>query len=260
MFFTFRNHKHGALSINNTKHITVKNCTFHNNTSDSLFTSGEYQGSAGGFSIGYNFYVTKIPPFNVNNLFAHITNCNFTDNSARLFNGQRGTSDDVLTNNIFPGRGGALSVIVNTYLNLTFIFSDNTVMNNFAEVFGGGVYCITRRSSSQMYTFNNNVFMSNTGLRTGGLALFYITMPMIAVRNDIYNCTFYNNTVSEIAGAITVTTVFEPARNIFVTFKDCNFRNNTAIVYGGAVDIASLNFDYKSLANSFITFINWLVK
>ena len=237
----------------------MKNCIFHNNTSDGLFTSEEYHGSAGGFSIGYNFYVTKIPPFNFNNLFTHITNCTFTDNSARLLNGQGGTSDDVLTNNIFPGRGGALSVIVNTYLNLTFKFNDNMVMNNFAEVSGGGVYCLTRRSSSQTYTFSNNLFMSNKGLRIGGLALIYITMPTIAIHNDIYNCTFFNNTVSHTAGAITVSTVYGLARNLFVTFQDCNFFNNAAMVYGGAVSIiiTSLN---NTQEKSLITFINWLVK
>ena len=248
-------------------HITVKNCIFHNNTSDSLFTRKEYQGSAGGFSVGYDFYVTPFPVHDNNSnalispgsVTSQITNCTFTDNSAQLFNGQRETSTDVLTNNIFPGRGGALSILVNTDLTLTFEFSDNVVMNNFAEVFGGGVYCLTRKGFSQTYTFSNNVFINNTGLRAGGLALIYIETPKIAVHSNIYNCAFYNNTVSQIAGATIVFAVYGLATNIFVTFKDCKFLNNTAAVYGGAVDTLSLNINGIQ-AESLITFINWLVK
>ena len=240
-------------------HITVKNCTFHNNTSDSLFISKKYQGSAGGISIGYNFNVTNanalIPP--ADTVTNHITDCTFTDNSARLFNGQGGTSD-VLTNEIFPGRGGAIIVLVSTDLKLTFNFSDNVVMNNFAEVFAGGVYCLTHESSSQAYTFNNNDFISNTALRAGGLGFFYTKTPTIAIHNiDIYNCTFHNNTVSQKGGAALIYSVYELHANVFVTFKECNFFNNTAMIHGGAVDVVLFS---KTQTESLIAFVNWLVK
>ena len=246
-------------------HITVKNCRFHNNTSDSLFTSKEYQGSAGGISIGYNFNATKASSVHANALIppadatvtSLITNCTFTDNSARLLNGQGGTAADVVMNKIFPGRGGAVVVLVNTDYKLTFNFSDNVVINNFGEIFAGGVYCLTRKSSSQTYTFKNNTFINNTGLRAGGLGLFYTKTPTIAIHNDIYNCTFYNNTGSQKGGAALVTSVFELPTNIFVTFKECNFFSNTAMVHGGAVDVASFN---REQAEPLIAFVNWLVK
>ena len=244
----------------------MKNCRFYNNTSDSLFTTKPYQGSAGGFSAGYNFPFTKVSPVHGDNsfalvsLFAHITNCTFTDNSALLPAGQGETSAGILRNNMFRGCGGAFAVLVNTYLNLTFEFSDNIVMNNFAEALGGGVFCLNQKGSFQMYIFNNNAFMNNAGLRAGGLALIYITIPTIAIYNDFYNCTFYNNTVSQMAGAIAVAAVFGLGTNIFITFKECNFLNNTAMIYGGAVDTTLFIFEYTVQAESLIAFINWLAK
>ena len=99
-FLLFRHHEHGALSIYNTRHITVKNCRFHNNTSDSLFATKVYQGSAGGVSISYNFNVTKASPVHDNNpnalippadiVTSHITNCMFIDNSADFLMGKEG--------------------------------------------------------------------------------------------------------------------------------------------------------------------------
>ena len=160
-------------------------------------------------------------------------------------------------NKIFRGCGGAVIVLINTDFKLTFNFSDNVVVNNSAEVFAGGVYCLTRISSTQAYTFNNNIFINNTGLQAGGLGLFYTKMPTIAIHNDIYNCIFYNNTVSQKGGAALVTSVHELPTNIFITFKRCNFSKNTALVHGGAVDVASFN---RIQAEPLIAFDNWLVK
>ena len=273
----------------------MTNCTFHNNTSDSYFTRKPFQGSAGGLSIGYNssgsyftepsvedndpvaafdgynFTTTRIQDIHPLGAFSNnnfdipdilIINCKFTENSAILPAGQGGSSNDALINNVFHGRGGALSILVNTDL-ITFEFCDNIVMNNFAEAFGGGVYCLTQRGSSQRYTFSNNVFINNTGPQAGGLALIYLTIPKIAIIIHIYhvyNCTFYNNSASEMAGAAIISAVYGLATNIFVTFKDCNFSNNAATIHGGAVDITSYYFFDNIQAESLIRFINWLVK
>ena len=135
-------------------------------------------------------------------------------------------------------------------------------MNNYAEAFGGGVYCITQRRSNQMYRFVSNVFVNNRGARAGGLALIYLlnasnTLSEFSVKDYIYNCTFYNNSASEIAGAAIVSAVYGLATNIFVTFKDCNFFNNTAALYGGAVDITSYDFFDHIEKQSLVDFNNW---
>ena len=250
----------------------VKNCTFHNNTSDGYFTSKPYQGSAGGLSIGFNssdigfidpqpddnIQHTYVPPPSLNIL---IINCTFTSNSAVLLHGQRGTSTDSLINKTFPGRGGALSILANTETVIDFVFSNSRVINNFAEAFGGGVYCLTLRGSWQQYTFDNNIFMNNTASVTGGLALIYLvnTILEFPVHSLVCNCTFYSNTATSVAGATAIYFIFEFASDVFVIFENCKFSSNTAVIYGGAVDITSYNFFDNIQAASLIEFINWLV-
>ena len=254
--------------------ITVKNCKFHNNTSDSLFTTSLYQGSAGGCSIGYNFPKTPIQDSNaafVSTVPSHqdgahvlITDCIFTDNSARILAKQKKSrsSTDALTHNVFHGRGGAVAVLVNIDIPLSFKFTDNIVMNNYAEAFGGGVYRITPRRSNQTYKFSNSIFANNSGPKAGGLALVYLlnasnTLSEFVVHDYIYNCTFHNNDASEIAGAAIVSAVYGVATNIVVTFRECNFFNNTAKVYGGAVDITSYDFFDNIEEQSLVNFHNW---
>ena len=259
--------------------ITMKNCRFHNNTSNSLFTTSPYQGSAGGCSIGYNsadsstdsnstkqpihdnngaVYILSVPSLQ-DGAHVLITNCTFTDNSARILPSQTSSSNDALTNSIFPGRGGAVAVLVNIDIPFIFKFTDNIVMNNYAEAFGGGVYCITRRRSNQTYIFSSSTFVNNWGTKVGGLALLYVlnTLSEHAVHNNVCNCKFYNNNASEIAGAAIVAAVYGIASNIFVTFKECNFFNNMAKVYGGAVSITSYDFFDSIEKQSLVNFHNW---
>ena len=268
----------------------MKNCTFRNNTSDSYFTNKPFQGSAGGLSIGYssdsyfiepylpdqdnhpvavysiNFttspvqysHVILLPPLLLYTKSVEIINCTFTDNCAVLPTGEGGSSTDVLINNVFVGRGGALSVLINTDDYLKFELSNSSFINNSAEAFGGGVYCLTQRGYIQAYTIHNNVFMNNKGPRAGALGLFYLIVPSNSAYNyNICNCTFYNNTASLIAGAVVVSAVSELTTNINITFKDCNFSKNAAVIHGGAVDTISFDFFSSIPSESPITFINW---
>jgi len=277
--FYFRNHKHGALSIYNSKIIKVENCTFRNNTSDSYFTKKPFQGSAGGLSIGYNSYFIEpyspdqnnhpVAVYNIDitplqpsllctKTCVKIINCRFYDNSAVLPVGQAGSSTDVLINNVFTGRGGALSVLVNTDDYFKCNFSNNIFINNSAEAFGGGVYCLTQRGFNQIYTIHNNTFINNKGSRAGALALLYLKVSDTPAYNyNVCNCTFYNNTASLIAGAVMVSAVYELTRNVHITFKDCNFSKNVAVIHGGSFDAISFDFFNSIPTESPITFIYW---
>ena len=274
----------------------MKNCTFRNNTSDSYFTKKPFQGSAGSLSIGYNsldsYFIEPYSPDQDNHPIAiafesgnfttppvqcphailspplllciktsvEIINCTFTENSAVLPAGQGGSSTDVLINNVFVGRGGALSVLINTNDYLKFELSNNSFIYNSAKAFGGGVYCLTQRGYNQAYTIHINFFMNNKGPRAGALGLFYLLVPKNATYSyDVCNCTFYNNTASLIAGAVVVSAVSELTTSINITFKDYNFSKNAAVIHGGAVDTISFDFFNSIPAESPITFINWLV-
>ena len=236
----------------------MKNSTFYNNTSDSFFTLQSYQGGGGGLSIGYDYNKSTIQIKSIDIL---IINCKFISNTAAILSRIKLTSTEILTYQIFPGRGGALSVLVNMNTPMNFVFNDSIVMNNFAEVFGGSVYCVIQRGSVyQTYMFANNIFMNNTAPIASGLSFInLINRPVtFVVYNLIYNCTFIHNTAkSEVAGAANVYPLYA-LRNTRVIFRDCQFYNNSAQVYGGAVDITSYNFFENREAAFPIEFINWL--
>ena len=258
MFIIHRHHEHGAVSIYNSVKITVKNCTFHNNTSDSYFTRKPYQGSAGGLSISYHYPVSRI---SLNNADILIANCTFTHNSAVPSTRLKITSTEALIQRLFPGRGGGLILLVNTNSTLNFVFNDSIVMNNVADTFGGGVYCLTQRGHiNQTYMFANIIFMNNTGPVAGGLSFINLVRQVnFIVDVLIYNCTFVGNTaIPKAAGATGVYSLLALPNNI-VVFKECSFFNNTALTYGGAIDIASYNFFNNIERTLPVEYINWLV-
>ena len=253
--YCFRHHEHGAVSIYNSENITVKNCTFHNNTSDSYFTRKLYQGSAGALSIGYH-YVKFKRSFNSANIL--IISCKFNWNSAIP---TAETETPVL--HIFPGRGGALSVLVNIISPFNFVFNNSIVMNSYAKTFGGGMFCYTQRGyAHQTYTFANNIFTNNTSPQNGGLAFVNLSNRPVksVIISLIYNCTFTNNTATPGVGGATGVYPFHALANNKVVFKDCKFYDNSALMnYGGAVDITSYNYLDNRLATFSVEFINWLV-
>ena len=235
----------------------MKNCTFYNNTSDSFFTRQPNQGGSGGLSIGYEHTKSTIQIKSIDIL---IIKCKFISNTAAI-SGIALTTTEILIYRILPGRGGALSVLVNTNTPLNFVFNDSIVMNNSAEI-SAPIYCVIKGGSIyQTYLFANNIFMNNTAPIASGLSFInLLNRPVtFAVYNLIYNCTFIHNTAtSEVAGAANIYPVYA-LRNTLVIFRNCQFYNNSAQVYGGAVDIISYNF-FESREVAFpIEFINWLV-
>ena len=235
----------------------MKNCTFHNNTSDGNFTMKPYQGSAGGLSIGYNDTHLRREISSIN---IHIIKCNFTSNAAVLPINLTLSSTEVLSHKRFPGRGGALIVLISTHHPLNFVLNDSKMMDNSAQNFGASIYCVIIDGYyNQTYVFANNVFMNNTAPIGSGLTFANLVNRPINVHSLIYSCTFIDNTAtSEVSGAANAYALYGLPNNI-VIFRDCKFYNNNAEMYGGAVDIASYNF-FENREEVFpVHFINWLV-
>ena len=235
-FYFCRHHEHGAVSIYESEQITIKYCTFYNNTSGGYFTNYDrYLGSSGGLSIGYNSQSHDVL-LSLDIVQIFIFSCTFIDNSAFLY-------DSLRWDNF--GYGGALSLFVNITSALKFVLNDSRVIDNSAAAAGGGVYCRTQGYSNQTYTFGNNVFMKNKAPIAGGLTFTYLfsSSPASTSYGLIYNCTFKHNiAISEIAGAMAVYPLAHWSYNFNIILKYCKFYNNSAVTYGGAVDIASYNF------------------
>lgn len=237
----------------------MKHCTFYNNTSDSVFTTKPYQRSTGGLSIGYNSSdQTRISNKSIEIL---IINCKFISNTAAPLSRVRLTTTDILIDKIFPGHGGALTLLVNANSSLNFVLNDSIFINNIAETFGASIYCIVQRAcDNQTYIFANNIFMNHTAPSGSGLLFANLLSRPVNVVNLIYNCTFVGNTAtSNAAGTANIYPLYG-LQNYAVTFKDCKFYNNSALVYGGAVDIATFNFFKSKEAVFHVEFINWLVQ
>ncbi|XP_065904297.1 uncharacterized protein [Dysidea avara] len=238
----FLHQEHGAVSIYNSQDVTVKNCKFLNNTSDSYFTRRPYQGSSAGLSIGYHYILSKLILHNVSVL---VTGCTFINNYAAAPTALRLTSTEIFRGRIFSGRGASMSILVNINTALSFILNSSIFVNNSAYNLAGGIYCLAESGKDrQSYLWSNNVFIGNRASLAGVLNFIStFNFPIQFVLNyTVYNCTFSDNVAhSEVAGAATIYPLYG-LPNTLVVFEDCKFYNNSALIYGGAVDIASYNF------------------
>ena len=239
---SFRDHEHGAVNIFNSPNVTVKNCTFDNNTSSSYFTRKPYQGNAGGLSIGYNSRFTS----SLSDINIVITGCNFTNNRAAPPKSLQVSSTELQERNIFSGRGGGLSIVINITSEIHCTLNNSRFINNFAEKFGGAFYIFISESSimNQFYKFENTIFTSNRATY-GGACLFArldAPIPQELHQTAIFcNCTFVGN-IARNGGGLLLYPSSRGITDIFISFEKCKFFDNTAKDYGGALGIESYYF------------------
>ena len=226
--------------IFNSPNVVVKNCTFHNNTSDSYFTSKPFQGSGGALSIGYSAYLTTLNSTNV-----LVTNCVFSSNKA-IAPLHLSTTQIFLTG-IFSGRGGGLSMPINASWPVSITINNSVFMNNLAENHGGSFYCHIRGTVGNLtYLFANNIFMHNKALIGSGainLVNYGFTAPYSTWHIILHNCTFESN-VAQIAGCFQITPSFFGFSNSFLRIINCTFHNHTS-PQRGVIDLTTFNY-YKT--------------
>ena len=237
--------------------MTVKNCTFYNNTSSSFFTRRPYQGNAGGLSIAYNMGLSNRPVSSVNIL---VTDCVFTTNHAAPPSDLQVSSTELLAANIFTGRGGALALPINVTSPVDCIVTNNIFINNSAESFGGCIYSFAGGPQiNQKLLFKSNEFIGNSA--TNGGVMTVLTSRVIPetfhTQTAIQNCTFIQNR-AQICGCVN----FYPHLGIagsLIEFIDCKFYNNSASVYAGAIDIVSYRFFGSRGHEMPVQLTNWYV-
>ena len=252
--FCFRNHEHGALNIFNCPNVTVRHCTFCNNTSTSYFTRKPFQGNSGGLSLGYNMELAPLSSVNV-----LVTDCVFINNLADPPSHLYLSTSDLATTYFFSGRGGGMALPIYVACPVNVAINNNLFRNNFASNFGGGLYCVTAGTiDNQTNMFRNNTFCDNeAGIGSGALIFTnYAQSSTCAVNTTIYNCTFENNKAHAGSCLHVFPSYFGCSGSTFA-IKECSFDNNTATGAGGTIVVVSHKYHQNREHYDPVEFTNW---
>ena len=183
--------------------VEVSHCTFEHNGPVTVFKQEQYRGSAAGISIGYddNHYSdTGIPIESVPGGTGSVSviNCTFHNNTHTPITDQQVNAHNFFSRFVFPGRGGALSITVNSSFPFNANISDCLVENNLAQSFGGGFYIVYSGYSEHLTIVNNSMFANGHAGDGGGGALVvaFVEAGMgesFNVRLQVYNSNFTQN-------------------------------------------------------------------
>lgn len=224
----------GAICINSSNKVSLKNCHFSNNYSyisggavfvhksnilvkDCLFTENragggfEYYGYGGGLCFLHcnpivygtefyrNFSVGLGGGMSLDDCDAEVTNCIFGFNSSVI--------------------GGGMGLL-RSY-NLTKSYSNILAYGNYAMHFGGGVSC-----AEASPTFNNFTITDNYCIMGGGLFINYGSVPIIT------NCIIHGNHTHHTSGDFFGGQVWIWDVDSRPEFRNCNIEGDTTL-FGG---------------------------
>ena len=243
----YRDNQFGAVNIYNSPNVMVRNCTFYNNTSDGSHSSRPFQATGGGLSISC-----------INGIYdsvnISISECNFTENSAKLPDRLQGEINRIVFQS---GRGGGIAIFVDTSALVNCVVNNSVFVSNSADEGGGGLFCIIEAQNYQTYVFENLLFISNHATVAGALLVgtLYSRSGEAFSSVTVANCTFMENTAS--IGGVSNVYFYNGLVNNSVTFRSCIFTNNSARRYAGAVNVASYNFFVGRSHYTPVTFIDW---
>ena len=184
-------------------HVVVTDCTFEHNGPVTVFKQEQYRGSAAGISIGYddNHYADSGTPFDSVPGGAgsvSVTNCTFQNNTHTPITDQQVNTHNFFSRYVFPGRGGALSLTVNSSFPFNANITDCLVVDNLAQSFGGGLYIVYSGYSEHLTIVNNSRFVSGHAQDGGGGGLVVAFVEAgrresFNVRLEVYNSIFADN-------------------------------------------------------------------
>ena len=185
-----------------------------------------------------------------------MSDCIFSSNKVTA-NSSSSSSTDLLTTNIFIGRGGGLSMPIYAMSVVNIVVTNSVFVNNFAEYFGGGLYCFIRGTIvSHTYLYKNNTFINNNS--SVGSAFNYGNFgdptPSSTLHCTIHNCTFKSNS-AEKGGCLHITPSYNRSSGNFIAVTKCLFHNNTSEQYS-AVAVYSYNY-FKIKHYEQINFTEW---
>ena len=253
----FSGSKEGAVNIFNCHNVSIVNCSFENNNSTGQFARTRFQGSSGGLSIG--IYRNKTITVDSEYISILVDSCRFINNKAHAFGSDVHTSTSFLSMKIITGRGGGMSLTVDSSHVVHSVITNNYYEKNMARVYGGGLYfLVSEVTQNQTYLFKESIFINNQARLTSG-AMVYGLIDIVHAGSNI-NVNIMNNyfegNKAELGGAFRFQRPTGNQGN-YLTFDNCTFYRNTAIESGAAIAISKIqffNFDQQRIP---ITIVNW---
>ena len=244
----FERFSESVFDIFNSNNITIVNSSFIDNygTGSVLIP---FRGNTGAVAIGYD----NDKPSCIVNPTILMEYCLFINNSAIVTTKSLRTSTDILSNGVFPSRGGGFGLFMRESIqNISAKIVNCHFANNYAFSFGGGVYVVFNGDVNQhVVVIDSCHFVNNTGrLGAGGTLFIYfangdISFPMTAI---IRSCHYVGNK-GETGGAMYIFPEYSLGGDGNIAFIDnCTFEDNEASSYGGAIATAIYSlFRYQSL-------------
>ena len=153
-----------------------------------------------------------------------------------------------------------MAIPVNATCPFNVIVNNSLFMNNYAGNYGGGLYCfISGTVGNQTWMFGNNSFIDNEAVIGSGALNFGnygSTAPFSTLHSTMYNCTFKHNT-AQTGGCLHIFPSYHGFSGNFITLTECSFINNTSTEIGGAIDIISYKYYESRQYFNPVKFIDW---
>ena len=186
----------GAVDIYQCFFINISRCNFEHNGPVSLSRQGQYRGHGGGLSIGIDSEdgnTSSVPQ----TVGVEMRHCRFLNNTSEPLILEEASSSavEILQRGVFPGRGGALAVIVNSTFQFNVSIADCTFEDNYASSFGSAVAIVFSGYSPHRVAVDGLTFVNNESPVTGALNLAYIEASGLGMplEIDISNSRFLRN-------------------------------------------------------------------
>lgn len=255
-FHYFSGSKEGAVNIFNCHNVNIVNCSFENNNSTGQFARARFQGSSGGLSIGM---YRNTAPVRTAAVSVGVHSCRFINNKAHAFGSDVHTATSLLTRNIIIGRGAGMSLTIDSNNTVHSYISHNYFEKNTARVYGGGLYFLVYNvTKNQTYLFSENTFIDNQALLTSGAMIYGLVGMVHAGSNITVNVlrNYFEGNRAQLGGAFRFQRPTGNQGN-YLVFNNCTFIRNMAVENGAAIGISKaqfFNFDQHTIP---ITITNW---
>lgn len=167
-----------------------------------------------GYGCGLSVSYTDAMMATNQSLETRITNCTFRNNSNLLPQEFVQTTEHVLSNFHFLGRGGGCSVVLQISRKVDFQFQNVLFADNQAQSYGGGLFMVVFDNAAHSISLNKVVFLRNlTPLGSGGLGVSLLEGTSEAMFSvNVSNCEFIANKANFGGG----TSIFIPGENMHI--------------------------------------------